>query len=265
MANLYFPQLLSGALAQYPIQKGTAARTVKNVLPNGDMVLYSDPDGGRRVWQLSYTDLGSADIQALQAHFAACAGPFRAFTFIDPTDNVLVSSGELSAAAWNVSSLITVTAGIADPLGGNGAFQLTNTGEAVQEIAQTLSVPASYHYCFSVYAMASQPGQVVLNRRGPTAQQSSAVAIGPNWTRAVSNGQLADSGQQLTVAITVQPGQQITVFGLQLEAQTVPSSYRPTTKQGGVYSNAHWATEELTVSADGPGSYSTAFGIETAI
>src|ERR1700761_8140534 len=105
MASLFYPQLTSGAVAQYPIRKIRSVRTIKNVLLDGSMILFSDPDGAQLLWELSYTGLSDVDVQALQAHFNSCVGPFHAFTFIDPTDNMLVSSSDLTAAPWVAASL----------------------------------------------------------------------------------------------------------------------------------------------------------------
>jgi hypothetical protein len=44
--------------------------------------------------------------------------------------------------------------GVADPLGGSNAFQLTNSGEGVQSVSQTLNVPTGYIYSLSVYVQA---------------------------------------------------------------------------------------------------------------
>lgn len=265
MANLYYPQLSSGALAQYPIQKTRVVRTIKNVLPDGSMILLSDPDSARLLWQLAYTELSTADVNALQAHFTACVGPFHAFTFIDPTDNMLVSSADTTAAPWVTSSLIAVSGGVADPFGGAGAFTLINTGQIDQEIAQTLQVPAGYQYCFSVYAMGNISGPITLIRRGPSTQDTANVTVGPAWTRIVSSGSLSDAEIGFTVAISVAAGQQVQLYGPQLEAQIVPSPYRPTAQTGGVYPNAHWATDQLTITANAPNLFSTACGIETAL
>src|SRR5579875_252526 len=154
MGNLVFPQLSSGALAQYPIKKTKTVRTIKNVMQDGSILTNSDPFGSHLVWQLVYTELDDADIQALQTHFAACSGPLYGFTFIDPTDNMLVSSSDLTKTAWQMSPLVQLTAGIADPSGGSGAVTVTNTSQASEQIAQVLKVPANYQYCFSVYAKA---------------------------------------------------------------------------------------------------------------
>lgn len=87
----------------------------------------------------------------------------------------------------------------------------------------------------------------------------------PGWSRAVSSGRLNDEGTELTIAISLGAGQQVTIFGPQLEPQLAPSGYRPTAQQGGVYSNAHWAEERLTVAAEAPDLFSTSFVIEAVI
>lgn len=265
MANLFFPQLTSGALAQYPIRKVRLARTVKNVLPDGSMILFSDPNGTQLLWQLSYTELSDADIQALQNHFSACVGPFHAFTFIDPTDNMLVSSTNFAALPWNASGLIRITSDAIDPAGGTAAFTLTNTGQTAQQITQSFEVPSGYQYCFSIYATSSSPTAITMLRQGSASQAQDSVSVGSDWSRIVSSGRLTDTGVGLTIGIALAPGQQVQLYGPQLEAQVVPSRYRPTAQTGGVYANAHWATDQLSITANAPNLSSTAFSIETAL
>jgi hypothetical protein len=265
MGNLYFPQLASGALAQYPIRKLRLARTIKNVLPDGGMILYPDPNAGRLLWELSYTDLSLADAEAIQAHFTACAGFLRAFTFIDPTENMLLFSSDLRTSAWQKLSGIEVIPGAGDPEGGTAAFVVTNTSQGNQEISQTLPAPATYQYCLSVYASSAQSSAITLIRRGSSAQRSTTVPVGPTWRRVVSSGQLEDPGSNFTVAISLAAGQQLQLYGIQLETQLAPSRYRPTMQAGGVFLNAHWAVNQLTMVAEAPNLFSTSFSIEAAI
>lgn len=265
MGNLFYPQLASGAIAQYPIKKTSLVRTIKNVLPDGTLVLSADPNGSHRVWQLVYTELSTADVQALQAQFSACGGAFRAFTFIDPTENMLVWSSDLTNPAWQRLNLIEVSPGLADPNGGTAGFTVTNTGQTSLQISQALAVPANYQYCFSLYARSAQPSAIVLTRSGLSSEESSSVTIGPSWSRIVSSGQLDDSSTTFTVGIDLAAGQQVGLYGMQLEAQVSPSRYRPTGDMGGVYANAHWGVDQLTVAAEAPNLYSTSFSIETAI
>jgi hypothetical protein len=268
MANLFFPQLASGALAQYPIQKTRAVPTIRNVLPDGNLILASgldfNPRSSRMAFQLTYTDLDITDMQALKAHFQACLGPFRAFTFVDPTDNMLVSSSDLSAASWQRGA-IQIISGAVDPDGGNQASILTNVSQASQQIVQTLAVPANYQYCLSAYIASAQPQTVTLSRTGTKTSNSTTLAIGPTWTRVVSSGRLNDAGTSLTSGVILMPGQQVTVYGIQLEAQLQPSRYRATGNTGGVYASAHWAVNELAVVAQAPNLFATSFSIETTV
>ncbi|HEX7363302.1 MAG TPA: hypothetical protein VF283_22660 [Bryobacteraceae bacterium] len=265
MGNLFFPQLSTGALAQYPIRKATVARTIRNILPDGSLVLYPDSSASLMAWQFSYTNLPSNDWVSLQNHFSVCSGPVHAFTFIDPTENMFVSSSDPSGAPWQHSPLITFTPNAADPNGGTAAFTVTNTGQTPQEITQALTIPSGYQYCFSLYAISVQPGMLSLLRRGSVQEEIGQTPIGPSWSRFVSSGRLSDSGTSFTAGVSLAPGQQVTIFGPQLEPQISPSGYRPTTQRGGVYANAHWTEERLTVAAEAPDLFSTSFMIEAAI
>lgn len=265
MANLYYPQLSSGALAQYPIEKTRLFRTVKNVLPDGNLFLAPDPGYSHVLWNLAYSGLSNADVQALQAHFAACNGPFHGFTFIDPTDNLLLWSSDLSNSVWQFSSLVNIQANAADPFGGSDAFVVTNNGQASQEFFQTISVPAGYQYCFSVYLASVQQGVATLFRRGSSVTQSMSANTSTTWQRIASTGQLGDSDTAFTVGLSLLPGQQLLVYGPQLDAQISPSPYRPTTQRSGVYPDSHWSVEQLPIAATAPDLFSTAFTIETAV
>lgn len=265
MADLYFPQISAGAGAQYPISKSRLIRSLKNVLPDGTMLVAADPGSGRLYWQLSYVDLGADEINALQAHFKACLGRVRAFSFIDPTDNMLVASADFTASAWNVPTSISLNPGVADPAGGLSAFTIINHSGASAEVIQTLNVPAHYQYCFSIYAQSTQAGQLTLSRRGLTEEQASGCNIGSAWGRLVTSGKLSDSGTQFSAVVSLAPGQTITLYGPQVEAQISPSRYRPTFQTGGVYPNAHWNVDELIVNTEAPNLFSTSFSIETSL
>jgi hypothetical protein len=265
MGNLFFPQLSSGAYAQYPIRKVNIGRTVKNVLPDGSLILFSDPYASRLQWQLSYMNLDDSDIAALQQHFALCSGPVHAFTFIDPTDNMLVWSMDPTQTAWQSSNTFTFSRNIADPVGGTAAFAVTNNSQIPQSLSQTLAVPSGYQYCFSIYARSSDPTTVAIVRSGAASQASDSFAVGPYWTRLVSSGRLNDSGTNFSVSVVINPAQQIQLYGPQLEPQITPSAYRATSTRGGVYANAHWAIDKLTVLAEAPHLFSTTIHIEAVL
>jgi hypothetical protein len=265
MANLFFPQLTSGAYAQYPLQKTRAARTIKNVLADGSMIVFADPGSSRLYWQLSFAELTAVEANALQAHFEACAGPVRAFTFIDPTDNMLVSSSDLTAAVWSKSSLVDCLPGAPDPAGTSSAFTVTNNSAISEEIVQTLPVPANYHYCFSLHAKSASPSSLTLVRRGASTEAAKVYDVGPDWARLISAGELGDAATEYIVAIRLSAGQQVTLYGPQLEPQLAPSRYRPTAAHGGVYPKTHWAVDDLVITATAPNLFSAAFSIEAIL
>jgi hypothetical protein len=263
MANLFFPQLSSGAMVQYPIRKTRHRRTILNTLADGSIIAAPDSYSGHLQWELVYQDLSAADGALLEGHFANCFGPWLPFVFIDPTANMLSNSTDFRIGSWQVGPSVAVQAGAADPFGGNTAFTVTNAGQTTQEISQTLAVPAWYQYCFSVYAASATPSQVELIRRAD-ASQSVTVNTNTAWARQVSSGQLSGSTQTtFTVAISLAAGQQLMLCAPQLEPQIAPSTYSPTAGSGGVYPNAHWAMNNLTITADSPSQFNTTCIIDT--
>lgn len=265
MAKLFFPQLSSGALAQYPISRTRVARTVKNVLANGDMVLYPDTGAGHLIWSLEYSELSNVDIAALELHFAACSGPYRAFTFLDPTGNLLAWSSDLKQPVWGAPASLAIAGGVTDPVGGSAGFKLTNNGQIVQGIAQTLAVPAAYQYVFSVYVQSTTGAAVTLSRAGQIASTAQTFIAGPAWQRIEIGGTLQDTGSSMGVALSTTAGEQVNVYAPQLEAQIAPSRARLTGLKGGVYSKAHWGVNSLPVVATAPGLFTTSFTIEAAV
>jgi hypothetical protein len=245
VSNMFFPQLLTGALAQYPINRTKFMHTVVNSMEDGSRISYFDPDGSTLIWNLTYLGLTQGEVDAIQSLFDACCGPLRAFTFIDPTANLL-------STMWQHSPLITLQ---------GSAY--TNRSNSVLEISQTFAIPAAYQYCFSV-ASGGAPGtagSVALIRRGPNSQQRDVLPLAQG--QMVSGGTLADSGVGFTVAIELQPGQVFDLGQAQLEAQVAPSDFRPASNPSGIYQKAHWAVNELLFQADAPDSFSANFTIET--
>ena len=247
---------------QYPFRKTRHLRTIVNTLADGTILAVPDASSGRLKWELIYQDLSPADLSLLQTHFTQCSGPWRPFVFIDPTDNMLSDSSNLAAASWQLGSNVTVQAGAAGPTGASSAFVVTNNGQMAEQVSQTLTVPAWYQYCFSVYIQSATASEIGLIRQADT-RQTDTLPITTSWTRLITSGQLTTQLTSYTVAISLSPGQQITLFGPQLEAQIAPSQFRPTLGSGGVYPNAHWSVNTLTISADSPSLFNASCIIET--
>ncbi len=236
---------------------------VLNTTEDGENFSYFDPTSGLMFWNLSLTNLTQAEVTALETLFAGCYGRWASFLFMDPTDNLLGYSADLTNPVWTLPPEMAIAGDIADPQGGTGAFQITNQSQVVATFGQSLGTPPNFTYAFSAFVRATSSGSCYMIRSGNSEEISAAVSLTTQWTRISSNGQLTNPGSSVMFGFQLQPGQQIQVFGLQCEAQPAASeSYRPTYGRGGVYANAYFAMEALTVSADAPGLFSTLISIE---
>jgi len=254
---LYFPQLSSGATGQFPIQKTRTARTIVNQSVQDYEIKLADPGAATTEWQISFAEMNDQELAALEALFQATEGRLTSFTFVDPTDNLLSWSQEQNQAVWQADPLLALTAGIADPMGGTGAFQVTNTALAVQVLQQSIAAPASLKYCLSVYARSEQTTQLWLVR----GSEMIAYTISPEWVRLTSAGQLSSEGDSISFGIALNPGTTVDVFGTQVEAQPGASLYKQTAETGGVYPNARFRDDVMTIATVGPNRHSCQMNI----
>jgi hypothetical protein len=239
-----YPQLGSGALSQFPVQKNRRARTVVNQAADGSTIKLADPPGAVTEWLLSYTELSDAEAATLRAFFESAEGTLNGFTFLDPAGNLLAWSDQLDNAVWQKDPLLTVTGGVTDPQGGTLGWQLSNSGGADQGVGQTLAAPGEYLYCLSAYVRAAAATSVGLTVGSQTVQR----AVTSQWTRVTwtSNGDA--QATSVRFAIEVGAGASVAVYGLQVEAQAAASGYRASTA-GGVYEDAHLGDDVLTITS----------------
>lgn len=250
-----YPQLSTGAYSQFPLQKQRRTRTVTNTAADGSSIKLADPNGALSEWQLRYEGLSDSDLSNLQGFFAVSEGSLNGFTFLDPAGNLLAWSGDLTNAGWGPGPFLASVGGAADPLGGSGAFHLTNSGEGAQSISQTLNAPPGYIYSLSVYVQAAQPTVVTLllgNNRA-------AAIAGPNWSRISFTGSGDLTASSVLFGIEMPPGT-IVVFGPQAEAQAAPSAYQMSTT-GGVYENARFGDDTFSFTTTGLNRNSTTLNI----
>jgi hypothetical protein len=237
---LVYPQLTTGALCQYPLRKTRRARTVSNRAADGSAIKLADPYAEITQWRLDYSELSDTEAAALRDFFAAAEGSLNEFTFLDPAGNLLAWSEQLDNAVWQKDPLLTIVSGVADPHGGTKAWQLSNGGGAEQGLTQTLAAPGDYRYCLSAYVRSASATSAKL----VIATQNSQQAVGTTWSRAVFTATGGTGAASVLFGIAAAAGANIEVYGLQVEAQAGASVYRATTR-GGVYSEAHLASDEL--------------------
>ena len=239
-----YPQLGSGALSQFPVQKTRRARTVVNEAADGSTIKLADPAVQVTEWVLTYTDLSDEEAAALGTFFSAMEGTLNGFTFLDPAGNLLAWSEQLDQAVWQKDPLLTVTGGVTDPRGGAAAWRLSNHGGAEQSAAQTLAAPGGYQYCWSAYVRAASATSVGLTAGNQTARR---VATS-EWTRIAWTSSGDAQGTSVRFGMEVGAGDAVEVYGLQVEAQTAPSGYKASTR-GGVYEGAHLGDDSLTLTS----------------
>jgi len=253
---LYFPQLASGAVSQFPCSKHVQQRTLVNALADGSEVKLFDPGACRVEWDIDLASLTNAEWSAMLSLFVAVEGQLGTFTFLDPFGNLLSWSEEPSAAAWANDAGLTLTGGIADPQGGTGATRIANSSGTPQNVTQTAAVPSWYRYCFSVWARSDAAGQATLFVNAGTATAQQNLVVGPTWRRLVLGAQLTPQQGTTTFGISIPGGATLDVFGFQAEAQVGASSYKATGAQSGVYANASFLDDVLAMTSEAPAIYS---------
>jgi hypothetical protein len=239
-----YPQLGSGALSQFPVQKNRRTRTVVNRAADGSMIKLADPAAEITEWLLTYTDLSDEETATLRAFFNAAEGTLNGFTFLDPAGNLLACSDQLDDAAWQPDPLLSLTAEISDPRGGSRAWRLSNSRGAEQTVGQTLESPGEYQYCLSAYVRAATATSVRLMIGNQMARR----AVTSEWTRIAWTTNGDEQATSVRFAIEIGAGDVVDVYGLQVEAQTAASGYKASTR-GGVYEDAHLGDDVLTITS----------------
>ena len=253
---LYFTQLESGAGGQFPIKRRAVRRTVVNACLDGRTVKLADPDAARVEWELGLTGLTSAEWGAIKSLFEATEGRLGSFLFLDPTDNLLKWSEDLSQAVWVKDAGLGLTAELADPLGTSRATRISNSGGSALSVQQTLEAPGWYQYCFSVWARSNEPGEVWLLRssgQGPVKKQFKTWGA---WSRLVYSSKIEDTSETVSFGLELGAGQMVEVFGFQVDGQRGASKYRKTASRGGVYQEAFFQDDVLGLTSEGPGEHS---------
>jgi len=253
---LYFPQLRSGATVQYPFVKRRIQRTISNSLPGGNILKLLDPGEARVEWELTFEALREEERIRLEEFFCAAEGRLNDFTWLDPTQNLLLWSEDLQAAAWTKGPMLSLVAGVADPDQGTRATRVSNAGAAEQRIQQTIEAPGWYQYCFSLHARSEAAGPVTLFRSTGGTEETRSYPLGANWTRLAFSGANQTAEESVAFGLSLAPGIAVDIYGLQVEAQPAPSAYRKTTSRSGVYRGARLDDDTLSVTSDGPEQHS---------
>jgi len=238
----WYPQIGTGAVAQFPLSRSRRWRTIKNDLESSERIILPDSAAGQIEWKLSYQDLTNKEASTLGDLFSSSQGAFGAFTFIDPLANLLGWSEDFSQSNWQLG-LLQQAGGAGDPWGTQRASTVSNTSPGTQLIQQTLGISGDYVACFSAYLRSNGHGAVTLQRD----ETQLRVAVGPTWRRLFISATGIAMAAQSTFSIMLAAGQAIDMWGLQVEAQPYPSAYKQTSAAIGIYEETYFEDDELEI------------------
>lgn len=262
---LYYPQLSSGAMSQFPVTRSTAMRTVANQLPSGYTIRMADTGAQKVQWRLQYSSLTDSERSAIESLFQGSQGQLETFTFLDPTGNLLNWSEDWTQAVWTTDPLLQVTGGVQDPLGGSDAMQLTNTAQTTQQILQNISGPSAFVYCYSVYVRSAVPTTIQLAVTATGQTRLTAVTTASSWKRVTATGGLSVQQDSLGFGLQLPPGAQVDAFGAQVEAQPAAGLYKKTIDLGGVYPSTRFSSDLLLITATAPDQHACQIELVTRL
>src|SRR5271165_3961217 len=241
----YYPQLTSGSVSQYPVARAMNLRTITNQMLGGDTIRAFDSGAGTVRWQLQYAGLTDAEWSSIDQLFEAVEGQLTTFTFLDPTDNLLLWSEDWTQAPWVADPLIALAGGIADPLGATNAMQITNTAQTTQRVMQPTGGPSEFQYALSVYLKADAPCTIDLAVSTTGQDWTAPVNVGTRWARASVSVALSTTQDGVHFGIQLPVGFRVYAFGAQVEAQLAAGPYKKTIDLAGVYSTARFDSDSL--------------------
>jgi len=248
---LYFPQLATGATAQFPMEWMLIHRTIFNRTPDGTLVKLDDPNASGIRWTLRYQGLTEAERAAVETLFRDTEGRLHTFVFLDPRGNLLMWSEDLSKTVWRKDGGVQIAPDVPNPEGAERASRITNTAQIDQGIEQTVDVPGWFHYCFSFQARAASKTRMILSISNSDGSIARDLYATDNWALYWCSGQLNGSAEELTCRVALEAGSAIDAFGFQLAAQPNPSAYNRTYSRSGVYRRSRFMNDELRFVAHG--------------
>lgn len=240
-----FPQLSSGAIGQFPFRRKVSFRTLVNESADGSRIVASDPDFQERQWVVNLGGLTDTEWLALETLFGEVEGQLKSFLFLEPGANLLSWSELLNDSVWEADAGIALLDNQADPLGGNSATLLSNSG-ATGSLRQRRNIPASYRYVGSVWARTADTGVSLRLDDDGVESEEVTIASDNQWKRYTVGYNGTSNSEWMVFRVTIPTAAAVEVFGPQLEAQPSASTYKRSLQQAGVYPNARFAQDVLT-------------------
>jgi hypothetical protein len=267
-APIYFPQIGSGILTQYPYRTTQAFNSVLSDTPAGHPYgfvkrgsgLTYFPPGPLSRFELNYQAITDAEAQSLQTFFAACQGRLAEFIYLDAAGNLIPVSENFADGSWSPTG-VTVGSAVTDPFGGTRATTLTAT-TSNSNLAPTVVpggyLPAGFLLCASVYAKAHSAGQslsIGFIDSGFDVLHSTTWPLPQNkWVRIYDRIAVATSSyiRVLIGGFGTWSGTAIDVFGPLCAPTGGPGAYTQSPVNYGYHPHCRFDTDFLSITAHGP-------------
>ena len=257
-----FPQISTGAMAQYPIRRRRSERAILNLSEDGTVIALWDESASQVKWDLRFSGLTDQETANITSFYEMCEGPLQPFLFLDPAANLFTYSEDFTQPVWQESTLLSLAPGITDPYNTSRATGVTNNSLADLSLTQTSAIPGSVTCAFSVYARSDQPTTLVLTRTDGSTVESLSIQLSAVWTRYSLNTSFASSiSLSCDFSAALGPGQTVDLFGFQLEPQPLPGLYVMSAASAGIYPNSRFDAQQITAISTGPGESSLAVSI----
>lgn len=243
---LVFPQLRSGAISSFPVEKDLRLRSVVNVLPGNEQIRYFDPGSQECEWLLSYDELEDDELSKIVLFFERCRGQLRSFTFCEPDANLLRWSERLTAPPWQAEPLLVVESGA------EHTFRLRNTSQSWAGLLQEASVPVNYELSFALQARSiSGCGfRIVVDSGEASTYEGVATAEwGEIW---VSHTSAVETAR---CRLEIPAGAELHVRALRLCPQRFPGAYKKTFEHSGLTHTARFASDSLRIATYRAGAH----------
>lgn len=247
---LYFPQLTSGAIAQYPLRRTASTRTLVNEMPDGSAVKMPDPDARACIWELRYSGLSNAERALLESFFLVAEGRLNAFTFVDPAGNALRWSDDLNSGVWRKDGMLSVNASDeARELA--RILRVTNAGQVMQGVEQTVAAPGRMVWCLSAFVRSGSPALVRCTLHNSNGTIESVWTAAPQWTQIWCSGSIPGDEAEIKARFEFEAGSTVEICALQLQPQPMPGSYRRTAGTSGVFASTRFDSDTIEFRANG--------------
>lgn len=261
----FYPQLQTGAVAQFPLAKSIRLRTAMNESIDARQIKLFDSGSTLAQWELQYQGLSDAERTALESLFRNVEGRLQTFTFLDPTTNLLLWSEELAKNEWIKDPLLQIGEGGSAPSGPAKVTRLTNAAQVSQGLFQPLQAPGWFTYCFSLYVRSAGVATVKLSLLNENGSTSNFHTASENWGHISCSGAIEGDASTIECRLELAPGSSLDVYGLQLEPQRNPSSYTRSTDRGGIYMAARFDHDRLDLTSQGPNDHSVTVRIISSL